>query len=298
MNVNLRQIRSFAAIAALKSFTRAARALNLSQPSLTVQIRQLEQSVGARLLDRNTRSVLLTPIGEALLPTFQRVLRELDGAIADARDLTAKRRGLVRLACLPSFAATLLPAAIAGFRARYPNVRFVIKDAVGQRIAAMVKDGAVDFGVTAGAVDDPDLATRELLQDRMHAIFPADHPLARAKRITPQLLRQHPLILMDRDSTVRQVVDAGFASHGEAPEPAFETTYMATAVGMVQAGLGVALLPSSAIEARNAAQIVSRPVAGREFRRQMWLVRPPNRSLPPAADAFVEHLVGSVRRMA
>ncbi len=290
MNLTLRQIRGFLAIAQLGSFTKAASALNLSQPSLTVQIRQLEANLGLRLLDRNTRSANLTPVGRELLPTFRRILGELDTAVTGAKDIAAKKRGIVRLACLPSFAATVLPMAMAEFLARYPGIRFIIKDAVGRRIAALVKDEIVDFGVTAGEIADPELNVSELMEDRMHAIFPRDHPLARKRRITPALMAQYPLILMDEESTVRQVVEAGFAAAGLTAVPAFEATYMATAVGMVRAGLGITILPSTAVEASPTEQLASRPIKAAGFTRKIWAVRRSGRSLTPSAEIFLSHL--------
>jgi DNA-binding transcriptional LysR family regulator len=291
MNLTLRQLRSFIAIADLGSFTRAATAVHLSQPSLTVQIRQLEQSLGVRLVDRNTRSADLTAVGRDLLPTFRRMLAELDEVIADTRDLAAKKRGIVRLASLPSFAAAILPFAVASFRADYPAIQFVIRDAVGKRIASLLKDETVELGITAGRIADPELETTPLMTDRMHALYRHDHPLARRKRITPAMLTAYPLILMDEESTVRQAVNAGFHEAGLSASAAFEATYMATAVGMARAGLGVAVLPSSASEARPSDTLSSRPIEGANFARQIWLVQRAGRSLTPSAAKFVEHLL-------
>lgn len=296
MNLTIRQLRGFIAIADFGSFTRAASAVHLSQPSLTVQIRQLEQSLGVRLVDRNTRSATLTALGRELLPTFRRMLAELDAIISDTRDIAAKKRGIVRLASLPSFAAATLPSAVASFRADYPAIQFVIRDAVGKRIASLVKDETVEFGITAGRIADPELEVTALMMDRMHALFPHDHPLARRKRITPEILAGYPFILMDEESTVRQAVDAGFQDAGLSAIAAFEATYMATAVGMAQAGLGVAILPSSAIEARPSAMLKSTPIEGARFTRQIWIVRRVGRSLAPSAAAFVEHLMRLVNR--
>ena len=121
MTPSLAQIRSFVAIAKSGSFTRAARAVHLSQPALTVQIRQLEQALNVKVLDRNTRSVRLTRVGEELVPVLERLLHELDTVVAEARGLAAMRHGIVHVACLPSFAATILPAAIVAFRAHHPG---------------------------------------------------------------------------------------------------------------------------------------------------------------------------------
>jgi DNA-binding transcriptional LysR family regulator len=290
MDVNLRQIRGFVAIAELGSFTKAAQAHNLAQPSLTVQIRQLEAGLGARLLDRNTRAAQLTAVGREMLPGFRRVLQEVDAVVSNTRALVTRQRGVVRLACLPSYAASVLPDAIARFQAAHPLVRFIIKDTVGKRIATLVKDESVDLAITAGAIADPELDTLALMDDRMHAVFPRAHALARVRRLTPEVLARHPLILMDEESTVRQVVNAGFAAHGLRVAAAYEATYMATAIGLVQAGLGVALLPSSAAEAQATARVASRAIASAAFTRKIWALRRRGRALPPAAEIFLGYL--------
>src|SRR3954454_10146949 len=109
MDLNMRQVRAFVSVAHFKSFTRAATLLYISQPALTVQIRKLEEALGIRLLDRNSRTVEITRIGRELLPVFQRILREIDSVILDVRELANQRHGVVRVAALPSFAAGLLP---------------------------------------------------------------------------------------------------------------------------------------------------------------------------------------------
>src|SRR5450755_903965 len=109
MDLNLRQLRAFVAVAQLKSFTRAAELLHLSQPALTVQIRKLEDALRCRLLDRNSRTVELTRIGRELLPTLLRTLYDIDAIVLDSHAQSAGRLGTVRVASLPSFAASLLP---------------------------------------------------------------------------------------------------------------------------------------------------------------------------------------------
>src|SRR5215218_2205827 len=124
MDLSLRQLRAFVSVAHLKSFTRAASVLHLSQPALTVQIRRLEEALAVRLLDRNTRAVELTRVGRDLVPVFQRLLRELDTldtVVIDTRDLAARRYGVVRVAALPSVAAGVLPDAIAAFQEANPR---------------------------------------------------------------------------------------------------------------------------------------------------------------------------------
>jgi DNA-binding transcriptional LysR family regulator len=293
MDPNLTQIRSFVAIGKLGSFTRAARAVHLSQPALTVQIRQLESALNVKILDRNTRSVRLTRVGEELLPVFERLLNEFDTVVTGAKDLATRRLGVVRLACLPSFAAAALPKAIVAFRARYPGIQFMLKDGVGRKIVSLVKSEAVDFGIAGGEVNDPDVKTEALTRDHMRAIYLSPHALDKEKKITAEILARQPLILMDEDSTVRQVIDLAFEKLGLSVRPALEATYMSTAVGMARAKLGVAVVPSTAIEAQTSGRLKSRLIEGRDFGRSIVIVRKTGRSLPPASESFIATLVAS-----
>jgi DNA-binding transcriptional LysR family regulator len=295
MNVNLRQVRAFVSIARFGSFTRAAKLLNLTQPALTVQIRQLEQSLDVRLFDRNTRSVNLTRVGRELVPAFHRLLQEFDAIVVDTKDLAAKRHGIVRLACLPSFASTLLPGLIAGFRARHPRVSFVLKDAVGKRIVSMVREEVVEFGIGAVDAEEADLETLYLMHDRMHVVFPARHPLAKVRKVTLDSLKAYPLVLMDPESSVRAIVDAAFARSGRLAVPACEATYMSSAIGMVRAGLGVTILPSTAMELRADRMLRSKPIDDPGCTRRIVIVRRAGRSLSPAAESFVDELLAAMR---
>src|SRR3974390_1708754 len=287
MRPNLAQIRSFVAIAKAGSFTGAARTIHPSQPALTVQIRQLEALLGVRLIDRNTRSVNLTRVGRELAAIFERVLHDLDSVVTGAQELASKRHGVVRLACLPSFAASVLPSAIVAFRARHPAVQFVLRDGVGGKVVALVKADAVDFAIAGGEIEDPELASAILMSDRLHAVYRSPHALDREKTITAEALARQPLILMDEESTVRAITDRAFRQAGRPVKPIIEATYMATAVGMVRAGLGVPLLPSTANEAKPAGRLKSRPVAGKNFERPIFVVRKAGRTLPPASEAFL-----------
>jgi DNA-binding transcriptional LysR family regulator len=290
MTPSVPQLRSFITIARTGSFTQAARALNLSQPALTVQIRQLEAALKVRLIDRNTRSVSITRIGRELVPVFERLLAELDTVVSGARDLSEKRYGIVRVACLPSVAATVMPSAIASFKTKHPGVQFSVKDGVGEKIVALLKSDHVDFGISAGELDDPQFETSVLMNDHMHAVYLTPHPLHTEKRITAEKLSHYPLIMMDEESTVRKLVDRAFRHAGVAARPIIEATYMATAIGMVQARLGVAILPSAAIEAKSQGRLKSRPIEGRHFTRPIFIIRKANRSLPPASEAFLNTL--------
>lgn len=290
MDLNLRQVRAFVAVARLGSFTRAAALLHVAQPTLTVQIRKLEEALTVRLFDRTSRSVALTQTGRDLLPVLGRLVQDLDGVVAEVRNHGAGYQGLVRVAALPTAAAALLPKAIGSFRITYPGADFRIRDVIARRVLALVEAEEVDIGITGGPTKAVDIDVLLAIEDRMHVVFPQTHTLAEARAITPDLLMRYPLIMMDPDTSVRAVVEAGFHAAGLIPRPAAEVTYMMTAVGMVQAGLGITILPSSAKEIDAYPMIRSRRIEAAGFERRISLVKKGGRTLPPLSALFVSHL--------
>jgi DNA-binding transcriptional LysR family regulator len=295
MDVALTQIRSFVTVARLKSFTRAAKLLHVSQPALTVQIRRLEESLKARLLDRTSRSVELTRTGADVLPGFEKLLQDIDALVHDVREGSTRQRGIVRLAALPSIASGVLPDAIQSFRARKPNVYFALRDVIARQVLDLVRDDDVDFGVIGGEVTQPGIEIVFSAQDHMHVVYPTGHRIARESALTPAQLVQYPLIMMATDTSVRNVVDAAFHRRGLIPTSACEATYMMTAVAMVRAGLGIAILPGSAREIRAERDVRSRAIDDPAFVRPVSIIKHAGRTLPPLSDAFAKHLIGELK---
>ena len=290
MDISLRQIRAFVAVARLNSFTRAAALLHVAQPTLTVQIRKLEEALAVRLFDRTSRSVALTQTGRDLLPVLGRLVQDLDGLLAEVRHQGTGYQGLMRIAALPTAAAGLLPNAIKSFRAMHPGADFRVRDVIARRVLALVEAEDVDLGITGGPTNAADVDILLAIEDRMHVVFPQAHPLAEAEVVTPNLLMRYPLIMMDPDTSVRAVVEAGFHAAGLIPNPAGEATYMMTAVGMVQAGLGITILPSSAQEIGIDPALQSRAIEAVGFVRQISLVKKSGRTLSPLSALFVQHV--------
>jgi DNA-binding transcriptional LysR family regulator len=293
MNVTLMQIKAFLAVTRFESFTKAAQLLHVSQPALTVQIKQLEDMLGVRLFDRNTRHVELTRVGHDLVPSFQHLMAEFELVVGNAQGIGAKRKGMIRFACLPSLASTSLPKTIALFRKQYPHISFVLKDAVGRRIVSMVRADEVEFGITDGEPNWPDLEVFQLARDRMHVVFPKSHPIARRRKIKLEEIITFPLILLDPETNLRVVLDEAFAAAGQFVMPACEVTHISTAVGMVRAGLGLTLLSALSLKATNLKSIPavqSRVVDEPPMVRHINLIKKANRSLSPPAQAFVQML--------
>lgn len=290
MNISLRQLRSFAALARTGSFTRAAQALHLSQPALTVQIRALEEQLGVRLFDRNTRQVRLTPIGRELVPAFDRLLRDIDSVADNARELAAGIRGVVHVAALPSISSTLLPVAIARLNQTHPGIQVRLRDTLAQRVLAAVRFEEADYGIGAFEAIDRDMQFERILTDRLEAVFAAGHPLTRKRQVEIADLTRFPLIMMDTQSSVRMMVEAEMVARRLRPQPTYEVTYISTAAGLARAGLGVTLLPSSAIELETPSGLERRAVRAPGFNRDVGVVRKSARTLSPAAETFLDVL--------
>lgn len=292
MSVTLRQMRAVVAVARSGSLGRAAALLHLSQPALTVQLREAEATLGLRLFDRGARGTEPTMAGRGIADAFARVLEDLDAVLSGARDTAAGRSGLVRLAVLPSVGATVLPPVLATLRAAHPGIRVVVRDAVARGVVALVKAGAVELGIGIEIEHDPEVEVTPLFEDRMVAVLPAGHRFEAQRAVPLPALAEEALVLMDPESSVRTLFDRACHDVGmPAVQPAYEATYMSTAVALVQAGLGVGVLPSSAIDLRIMPVLQTRPVAMPEIRRSISLVQRAGRSLSPAAKALAESLL-------
>ncbi|HVV39977.1 MAG TPA: LysR family transcriptional regulator [Nitrobacter sp.] len=291
MDVNLRQMRSFVAVARLGSFTRAAEFLHVSQPTLTVHIKQLEEALGLTLFDRNPRAVNLTRMGRDLLPTFERTLQDLDSMLHDAKAVSTAQRGVVRISVLPSLAASLLPDAIRRFRQQNPGASFAVKDCIAGSLLGLIRSDEVDLGLTGGKVDFPDIEVLFRASDEMNVVYPEGHPIGRVARINAERLAQFPLILMDPHTSVRAVTDQAFSKAGLIPKPAADVTYIMTALGMVHAGLGITILPASAREVAAIPSLRSKRINDQNFARQIALIKKKERTLPPLSKAFADHLL-------
>lgn len=283
----IRHIRAFLAVARLGSFTRAASELHVSQPALTVQIRQLEESLKVRLFDRNKRQVVLTQIGRDLLPSLAQVLTDLESVMSASQDLANLRRGSVSVACLPSVAAGLLPMAIRRFAADYPDIAVHVSDVVAERIVQLVKAEEVDFGIGSRLGPDRDVDVIDFLTDQLCVFFPEDHPLARRPRPALRDVVAYPLILTGRGTSARTMIDRVLEKEELEITLACEANYMSTAIGLVRAGLGVSILPESAVHAAACEGIGMAAIQTPGLTRKIGIIGKRNRSLSPAAESFV-----------
>jgi len=295
VSVSYLQLRAFAAVARHGSFTRAAEALFTTQSALSARVAQLEESLGAKLFDRTTRFVHLTRIARDMLPAVDRILGDTDALIGQGKDIAAGIAGRAVIAALPSVSATVLPSAIALFRAKYPRISIVLKDAIADTIVGMLNADEVDFAISSPIIGDARLSFSILTTDHMAAVFPPGHPLQAVNKLRLEQLSEFPIILMDRNSSVRHIIEDALRNKGESFFPAYEVAFMSTAIGFVRAGLGVTVLPTASLEIQSAKDLVYRRLNERALTRRIGILKRRDRSLGPSVETFAAFLVQSFK---
>ncbi|MFC7556331.1 LysR family transcriptional regulator [Pseudoroseomonas wenyumeiae] len=242
MDISLRSLQAFVAVARYRSFSRAAGLLHRTQPALTVQVRRLEEALGLRLLDRLPRGAEPTAAGSELARTLEPLLRDLEHALDVARGTASRRAGTVRLAAVPSVASGLLPAAIALLQERHPTLQVRLQEAVTGRVQAMVRADLAETGIASRPEDGSDLEAEPLFQDRIVAVMPAGHRLASGP-VTLERIAAEPLLLMETDTSVDRLLSDAFAARRLSLTVRQRAVHAATLINMARAGLGIALLP-------------------------------------------------------
>ncbi|MDE2607023.1 MAG: LysR family transcriptional regulator [Burkholderiales bacterium] len=286
-----RDLDVFLALAASGGFRRAAEQVHLSQSAVSGVIARLEDSLGVRLFDRNTRSVSLTPCGEVFLEQARLLRAQFDEAARRVRAMVQLRAGRVSLAALPSLAATVLPRVMAEFARLYPGVELNVRDTLSGAAFELVRSGQVDLAITAANPEYADLDYTALTADSFVLLCAADHRLARSRKPlqwSEVVGERH--ISMPLPASVRQYANAAFLFHGFQFAPAYEVEHIATIHGMVRAGLGVAALPELAAAFVGREGMVTRRLTGPDMQRPIGLVSRRGRSLSPAAAEMIRLL--------
>ncbi|MFF0199113.1 LysR family transcriptional regulator [Streptomyces sp. NPDC005017] len=299
--IEARHLRVLRAVAATGSFSAAGRELGCTQPAVSQQMKALEASVGTPLLVRGGREMRLTQAGEALVRHAAGILAGLTAAEEEVAAIAGLRAGRVRLVSFPSGSSTLVPTALAALRAAHPGTRVSLVEAEPPRSVEMLREGDCDIALafryagSAGAQDAEwdDLVVRPLLTDRLVALVPERHRLARAGSVAIGELAEEPWIAgcpRCRGQLVEVCEGAGFT-----PRIDFATDDYPAVVGLVGAGLGVAVLPQLAIESvrpRGARAVTLEPAV----RRDIVALTLPDLAQVPAVTATLDQLARATRR--
>jgi len=289
INFDLQQLQAFVAVADRQGFRAAAEDIHLSPAALSRRVERLEQLLGARLFQRTTREVRLTRVGEAFLSRARAALDDLEAAVLGINEMSARHAGRVTVACLPSGANTLMPAAIASFAKQMPHVRIRVMDEGMNDVAASVQSGEADFGLGFRAAPDGGLTFEALWDDPYVLALRRDHPLARRRRVSLADLADERWLSLARTSRNRQVLDEYFDEERRPPQPWLEVSHVATLLAMVEAGLGIGMVPSMALE-RSHAVLKGVVIADASPTRRIGLLSLEGGRLKPVAQRFYDQL--------
>jgi DNA-binding transcriptional LysR family regulator len=295
--LNVNRLRILIEVSNRGSFSAAADALSYTQSAVSQQVAALEAETGVTLLERLPRGVRLTPAGEVLLEYAEGIIARLHAAEAEMAAIAGLRGGQLRMASFPTAGATLMPLAIAIFRAQHPEVELTLAEGEPEEIAPRLSAGEFDLALLfefEGTSESlgPELSRLALFEDPMFLALPADHPLAHRKTLRLEDLRAEAWIQTSASSPCAQHVVRSCHGAGFEPIVSFESDDYQTVQGLVAAGVGVALIPKLALSwARD--DIAIRALSPHSPVREVIAATPAGTRLTAAAAAM-RQILGDV----
>jgi DNA-binding transcriptional LysR family regulator len=288
--MQLHQLQYFVAVVDARHFTRAAAQVGVAQPSLSQQIRALEQNLGARLFHRARGNIALTDAGEALLPIARRILADADTARQEIRALDELHAGRVRLGATPSLCTGLLPRTLAGFRRAHPGIKLIVHEGGSRDLQTALSEGVLDLALVIDSrlTNDPVLEAIPLFVEELVVVSPlgAPRPVRRAQ-ITIQELQGRPLVMFRPGYDLRESTIAACRAAGFEPTLAIEGGEMDAVLEFVSAGMGLAVVPATVVRDRFRAT----PIAAPGLTRTVYLAQRRGMAPPRAARALQDEIV-------
>jgi LysR family hydrogen peroxide-inducible transcriptional activator len=295
----LRQLQYLKLLAEHGSFSKAADAGHVTQPTLSAGIQELERTLGAPVVDRARSGVILTAVGEEAVRRAQDVLARTEDLVQAARSAGQPLSGRFRLGVIPTIAPFLLPKALPVLRDRFPKLRLFLREDLTSKLAAGLKVGVLDAALIALPHDTSGLETARVGDDELFAAAPFNHPLFTLATVRPEALEGDDLILLEDGHCLREhaLAACGLENPRFAGDGAFAATSLHTLVQMVGSGLGVSLLPAMAVAAGLAEQahVTVRPLADRAPRREIVVAWRSGSSREVEARMLAEALQSSLR---
>ena len=286
MKVDFDGLQAFVCVAELGSFIKASQQLHLTQTALTRRIQKLEQGLDIRLLNRTTRKVELTASGRDFLPQARHLVLDAQRTMERVRDKARAGLGHFTLACVPSLTTHVLPELIRAYAQSYPGNTLRLHDASSHDVRAAVLDGQAELGIAINGEAHAELEEIALFEDPLTLLCPTPHPLQDRKTVSWTDLQGVDLIVVSSFMATRMFLDYQLAQRGIRLSGHYEVQHHATAINLVAAGVGCAVLPSSTFENGDRPNVIKIPLTGPVVKRRVTLLRRKPASLSPAAEAF------------
>jgi len=286
--MEMHQLRYVVAVARARNFSRAAGHCHVSQPSLSQQIRKLEDELGERLFDRMKRDVRLTPCGEEFLRRAVHILEEVDAAKREATDARELLRGTLTIGVLPTLAPYLLPDAMAKFIEKFPGVEIVVQEETTARLLKLVHGYEIDFALASQPIEGEQFEVKELFSEELLLALPPGHPLIRKRSVAAADLEGERLIVMKEGHCLGDQV-LGFCDRRDLkPKISFRSSQIETIQALVASGLGISLIPSMAAQSQGQDRPQYRSLESPRPKRRIVAVWPKQRPPRRAAGEFLK----------
>lgn len=290
MKIDFDGIQAFVAIADLGGFSKAAEQLHVTQTALTRRIQKLESYIGLKLLDRTTRYVQLTSVGRDFLPRAKAIVGEVTRTMEGLKDMSKHSQGSFTLACVPTMAAHILPEFIRKYADVCPRNRIRLLDGTSYQVRNALLNNMAELGICIQGEQNPELVEIPLFDDRLMFFCRDSHPFSNKSSVTWSDMSRADLIVVSNMTATRVVMDYQLAKHGIRLDGAYEVQHHATAISLVAAGVGCAILPASTLEEGDRQGVRRVPLIDPVVNRKVVLNRRKNCTLSPAANAFYEML--------
>ncbi|MCC4307886.1 LysR family transcriptional regulator [Alcanivorax marinus] len=282
-DIELKHLRVFVAVAETLNFSYASQACGVSQSTVSTIVKQLECKLGVKLIDRTTRRVALTRMGEEFLPGIQRTLLEIDRQIDGVKSLHSLSGGQVHIACVPSVALRLIPKVLQRLKADYPKVAVKVSEVPRGESMQMVRNSAADLAIANEPPNLSELNSEPIMKDVFALVMRRDHKLAARKRVRWVDALEAGLVMMATRTGIRLEIEHGLPPGMLRDKVAYEAVNPSTLLSMVKHDIGVAPLPSLAWPSRADPELTVRPLYAPVVQRQLRLIWRSDRSLSPAA---------------
>lgn len=272
--MNLRALQYFVKLADLRHFSKAAEACFVSQPTLSTQIKKLEEELGTQLVERSPKNIMLTPAGEDIAERARKLLADVEQIRAVARSSSDPAEGNLRLGLFPTLAPYLLPHVVPGLRRRFPRLRLQLAEEKTEDLLRMLHRGELDAALLALPIPEAGLTIEVLFREPFVLATPTNHALAKAKEVSVDDLRGNELLLLEEGHCLREHALEVCTLAGARERVDFHATSMETLRQMVAAEVGITLMPLLAVKPPIAAteNLVTRPFSGTAPHRTIALV--------------------------
>ena len=298
--MEIRKLEVFCKVVELKSFTRAAEAVYLSQPTVSEHIRSLEQELDQKLLDRMGQQVAPTPAGRLLHKYAVKILRIHQEAIQAVEQYGGKLAGRVAVGCGTIPGTYILPGLISTFRRQHPAIKATLNISSSRIIARRVLDGALDLGVVGAKWNEHGLSWTETFSDQLTLVVHPDHPWAAKQSVSLQQLVTQPFIMRESGSGTRKVIAQILGTAGLREADLQEVAEIGSSAAVkeaVKSGIGVSILSRRAVsDDTHCGKLVTIQVKGMQLERPFYLIRRKNRELSPVAAVFYDYLLQEAKR--